>query len=431
MGNVLDTSRLAGFPLSFFRSFTKFQLPVLASITSLGPFAIDAYLPAFPVIAESLAIDPVLMAQTVSAYFIGLSAGGLLAGPISDQIGRRPVALFGLVVFAVACLLMPLAASLEQMLLIRVLQAIGGGFSTAVVLPTIRDVSPVELFASRAGLVYSLLLIAPMLAPIAGAALLTISWHWIFIAMGCYTLIVLVLYIAGIPESNESRAGRFRIKPVFAAYWRVATHRLGVELSPMRYGVAYGIAFGIFFTYLSNVSFIFQTYFGVSPTIFTLLFVINVGFMGVIQISSSRYLRGKNLHVIAGLMRFGFVAQLVALIATLILVLAVEPPLWVFVIFLMVSMGMFGMIVPSSVGVYLAPFRHSSGTATAITTTLGFLLGSALGSLSGLLNQGNLLACLGIMVVASVIANLILFSISRAAERSALDALQDGREQTI
>lgn len=143
MVNVLDSFWHVHSQLIHSRSFTKFQLPVLAAITALGPFAVDAYLPAFPAIAAALAVDPVLLTQTVSAYFIGLSAGGLLGGPISDQIGRRPVAILGLVVIGIASLLIPLVTSLEQMLLMRVLQAIGGGFSAAVVLPTIRDVSPV------------------------------------------------------------------------------------------------------------------------------------------------------------------------------------------------------------------------------------------------------------------------------------------------
>lgn len=417
--------------LSLFHSFSKFQLPVLAAITALGPFAIDAYLPAFPAIAASLDVDPVLMTQTMSVYFIGLSVGGLLGGPISDQIGRRPVALLGLLVIGIASLLIPLVTSLEQMLLIRVLQAIGGGFSASVVMPTIRDVSPANLFASRAGLVFSLLLIAPAIAPVAGTALLNFGWEWIFVSIGCYALLVLAVYAVGISESNETRTGSFRVKPVFAAYWRVAFHKLGSGLHPIRYGVAYAFAFGTFFTYLTNSSYIFQTYFGISPALFTLLFAINVSFMAVVQLSSSRFLRGKNLQVAARFMRFGFAAQLVALAATLVLTLFGKPQLWIFVIFLMVSMGLLGIIVPSAIGVYMAPFKQSSGTATAITTTLGFLLGASLGSLSGLLNQGDLLICLGIMLSASLAANIILLSISGNSECVALDALDAGEEPTI
>ena len=108
--------------LSLFRSFSTYQLPVLAGITALGPFAIDAYLPAFPAIAASLSVDPVQLTQTVSAYFVGLAVGQLLGGPMSDQIGRRPVALFGLVLFGITSLLIVMVGSLGQMLVMRLLQ---------------------------------------------------------------------------------------------------------------------------------------------------------------------------------------------------------------------------------------------------------------------------------------------------------------------
>lgn len=270
-----------------------------------------------------------------------------------------------------------------------------------------------------------------MIAPVIGALLLDAGWHWIFIAIGFYTLLVLGLYASGVPESNESRVSRVEIRPIFAAYRHVATHRLSTGLHPLRYGLANGIAYSILFTYLTNSSYIFQTYFGVSANLFTVFFALNVGFMALVQVSSSRYLRGKSLQAMAKFMRFGFVSQLVALAATLLLTLSADTPFWLFMVFLMVSLGLLGIIVPSAIGVYMAPFRQSSGTASAISTTLAFTLGAALGSLSGLLNQGGLLACFGIMLGASVVANAILFSIGSETERVALNALQNGDEPTI
>ena len=416
--------------LSLLRSFTTYQLPVLAGITALGPFAIDAYLPAFPAIAVSLNVDPVQLTQTVSAYFVGLAVGQLLGGPMSDQIGRRPVALFGLVLFGITSLLIVMVGSLGQMLVMRLLQAVGGGLSAAVVIPTIRDVSSFKEFPSRAALVFTLLLIAPIVAPIAGTLLLRFSWHWIFLSIGCYALLVLCLYAAGVPESNQSRVGSLSAKPVLAAFWRVAKHRFGDGFHPIRYGIAYSLSFSILFTYLANSSFFFQTYFGASPDTFTALFALMVGFVAIVQLSSARYLRGRSLDSVARLMRIGFAAQLIVLTATFLLLFA-DPSLWIFFVFLTISLSLFGIIVPASIGVYMAPFKESSGAATAITTTLGYLLGAVLGSLSGLLNRGDLFAGIGIMLGASLLANAVLFSIRTKTERDALNALQDGREPAI
>ena len=120
-------------------AISKFVLPVLAAMTAIAPFAIDAYLPAFPLIAADLDVNPVMIGYSLSAYLFGVSLGQLLGGPISDQIGRRKIAICGLALFALMSVAIIFVARLDHLIIARIFQAIGGGLCAATVMPTIRD----------------------------------------------------------------------------------------------------------------------------------------------------------------------------------------------------------------------------------------------------------------------------------------------------
>ncbi|MFP6816623.1 MAG: MFS transporter, partial [Pseudomonadales bacterium] len=165
MSNAARSARVPGLPGYF--------IVFVASMVAIGPFAIDTYLPAMPTMAQSLNVDIVSINSTLSAYLFGFAFGQLFGGPISDQIGRRPVGMLGLIVFSGSSLFIAAADSMSALLALRAVQAVGGGFATVICMAMVRDAYPPMEAAKRFPVVMLVMLGAPLVAPAIGAALLS------------------------------------------------------------------------------------------------------------------------------------------------------------------------------------------------------------------------------------------------------------------
>ena len=403
----------------------RWLLPFLSALVALGPFAIDAYLPAFPAMAQSFGAGVVAINFSMSAYLAGLALGQILGGPISDQIGRKPIGTLGLVLFALGSLMICFSHSLEQLLLFRVLQALGGGLSTVVVMPILRDSSPPEKVASRTALVFLIMLIAPLIAPFIGAALLPVGWRWIFAFLAIYAAILLLLLIFRMPETRPDAEGKIRAKMIWSQYVKVIGHRLEGKRLSIRYSLSVSFASSVLLVFITNAPFMLQSWFHISEFWFPVFFGGNVICIALVQSFSARYLRGRTLPQIARYYRFGQRAQLLCLAALCACALWTSLPLPLFVVLMALTLSCVGINGPSGSGLYLGAFRKLSGSASAVMTTGSFLLGAILGAVSAILNSGDLIAALGTMLVASLIANALLLSIPRDLEQRVQAGLQD------
>lgn len=409
----------------------KYFLPILATIFALAPFAIDAYLPSFPTIAAEFGVDPVQVNFTMSAYLFGFALGQLFGGPISDQIGRKPVGYFGLMMFLLMSLSILASQSLEQLILLRALQAFGGGLAGSVVMPTIRDMSAPEKAASRMAFVFLFMLIAPLIAPAIGVLLLNYGWRFVFVFLCIYSGLVLVGYRFGIKESRNLEIRRPNFVSIFRQYWLVLTHRIDGHQYSVRYGISTAFAGGLMTIYLTNASFIFQTYFALETIWFPILFGINVVFVALAQGLSARYLKKCSLPQIAVYYRRAQRLQLAATGSLLIAVLFFGPPLWLFVLFLALSLGSIGLVSPSGMGLYIAAYNKLSGSASAILTVSMLIIGFAFGALTALFATGNLTPLAVALFSASLIANLLLMTIPKKMENNILERLGNGEIETL
>ena len=112
---------------------------ILAGLVAVAPFAIDTYLPALPMMAGDLDASIALVPASIPAYLIGGAIGQFVGGPLSDQIGRKPVGLFGLTVYGLSSCAIAFTNSVEMLLLLRFTQALGGGSTTVIVAAIVRD----------------------------------------------------------------------------------------------------------------------------------------------------------------------------------------------------------------------------------------------------------------------------------------------------
>lgn len=172
----------------------KGTLLFLVLISAFPPLTIDLYLPALPQMVEALNTDQGMVNLTLSIYFVTYAIGLLFWGPLSEKYGRKPILLTGMVIYILASLLCSLAGDVEHLIYSRVLQAFGGSAVTVVATAIVKDLYDGRERAKIMAIIMSLVIIAPMVAPILGAFLLKVSsWRMIFVALAVFGGISMLL----------------------------------------------------------------------------------------------------------------------------------------------------------------------------------------------------------------------------------------------
>ena len=191
---------------------------LLASLSMLAPFAIDAYLPAFPAIGQELNAAPLAVQQTLSAYLMAYAFMMLWHGALSDALGRRPIVLASLVVYAFATLGCAISGNIESLWLFRILQGLSAGAGLVVGRAIVRDRfqgPEAQRLMSQMTLVFG---IAPAIAPVLGGVMLNLfGWRAIFWMLLALIVGVFVWAAKRLPETLP-RAARQPLHP--RALWR-------------------------------------------------------------------------------------------------------------------------------------------------------------------------------------------------------------------
>ncbi len=184
---------------------------LLAALTAFGPMSLDLYLPAFPEIAAEFDTSTSQVQLTFSAALLGLGAGQVLWGPLSDRFGRRRPLMVGVVVFSLASLAIALAPSLPVMVALRAVQALGGSAGIVIARAVLRDLLSGRELARALGTVLLTFMLAPVLAPVLGWVMLALGgWHAMFVLLAGFGLACLVGVAAmdeTLPAERRSRHG--------------------------------------------------------------------------------------------------------------------------------------------------------------------------------------------------------------------------------
>ncbi len=241
---------------------------ILASIGSLGPFAIDTYLPALPGMVGSLGATTGLIQWTIAAYLIGLAIFPLIIAPLSDAVGRKPTLYWALGAFIVISALCAIAPNVETLIALRLLQAAAGGTVMTVARAVLADLYRGDALSRAVSYVMLVFTTAPIIAPLIGGVVLEIGgWRWIFGFLSFIALVVMAASLA-LPETvPEDARRRFSAREAIGSYVSIAKSR------PAR-GYLY-ITFTsslFFFALISGAPFIFIDYFGISPLGFSYFF---------------------------------------------------------------------------------------------------------------------------------------------------------------
>ena len=390
---------------------SHFQLALLLGMTvALGPLALDAYLPAFPAIARDFAIPHADVGLTLSAYVATLGMAQLVGGPLSDRYGRRNILFIGLAVFALASLMIALVDNLSSMIAWRVVQGIGGAFCAVSVPAIVRDQVGGQEAARLFGLIGLIMFIAPAAAPSLGALMLALGdWHWIYVFLAAYAFfLAVVLQLALFPRLKPRPRATTPVKTLVTNYVLVLKHR-----TTMRFVGIQVMCFSSMMLFITHSSFIYQEWFGLSNSTFSILFAANIGVMAALNLINRPLLRTFSSVV---LLRVQVIIQFVMLVG-LVSVVLLDGPLWAVAGFIIAAVGCQGGIVPNNMANALEFFPHMGGTAAAMLGASQFTLAGAISALSSAFGGEALLPITLSMLACSVGAVLLSLGAPAAVAR--------------
>ena len=243
---------------------------ILASLTMVGPFTIDTIFPAFPAIERDFAVDAVAMQQSISVYLLTLGVMSLLHGPVSDAVGRKPVIIAGMLLYAVASVVCALAPSLPVLLLGRALQGLCAGAGTIVGRTVVRDLFHGEHAQRVMAQISMIFAVAPAAAPIFGGWLLGIAhWRMIFWSLTIMAVLLALSTAVALPETHPAGVrSPLRLGALGTAVLESARDR-----SVQRLVAVASFNFAALFTYISAAPAIVVTHLGLGAQDFGWLFV--------------------------------------------------------------------------------------------------------------------------------------------------------------
>lgn len=184
---------------------SKGLIILIAFLSAFIPLSTDLYLPALPRMAEQFNAAPSLINLTLILFFLFYAGGTLFWGPLSDKYGRKRILLIGVIIYTAASALCAVSGNIYQLIIFRIFQAIASGAATSVAQAIVKDVYSGRKRESVLALVASMAMIAPIVAPVIGALLLSFTtWRGVFWTL---TLVGAAVIVAGMAmeETIENR----------------------------------------------------------------------------------------------------------------------------------------------------------------------------------------------------------------------------------
>ena len=243
---------------------------LLAALATLGPFSIDAYLPAFAGIQSSLNASALEIQQTLSGYLFAFGVMFLFHGALSDSFGRRPVILVALALYTAASIGGALAQTVHALVLWRIVQGLSVGAGMVVGRAMIRDLFEAEDAQRLMSLVTLFFGLAPAIAPIIGGWLfVALGWRSVFWGLAAVGLLLLAVSARFLPETLP-REGRhaFHPVPLLKGYEEVL-----INLKFLFLALAAGFNFNAFFLYIVSAPAFLGRHLGLGPQQYAWLFI--------------------------------------------------------------------------------------------------------------------------------------------------------------
>lgn len=379
-----------------------FLILILGTLTALGPFSIDMYLPGFESIALDLHVTTSEVGFSLSSYFIGISAGQLLYGPLLDRFGRKKPLYIGLVLYIFASAGCITARSLDALVILRFFQAVGSCAAAVASIAMVRDLFPVKDSAKVFALLMLVVGASPMIAPTVGGYVTTaFGWQAVFIILGVMGVLILLASIFFLPESYKPDVN-MSLMPM-----PILMNFIGVIRVPQFYTYALtgALAFSGLFAYVSGSPVMFMEIFHLSKNAYGWIFAgLSVGFIGSSQLNSLVLRRYRSDQVIMVALICQAIVAVIFLAGTYFGWYGL--PATIVMLFLFLSC--LGFANPNASALSIAPFKKNAGSAAALMGALQMSIGALASVGVSMFNTHNALPMVSIMAASALLGVLTL-----------------------
>lgn len=375
---------------------------ILGSLTALGPFSIDMYLPGFAGIAKDLNTSVANVSLTLSSYFIGISAGQLLYGPLLDRFGRKKPLFWGLLVYILASLGCAFVTNIDVFIGLRFIQAVGSCAAAVASVSMVRDLFPVKDIPKVFSLLMLVVGLSPMLAPTIGGYITEdYGWHTVFFILMFMGIIILLASQMFLPNSYEPNLSiSLKPKPII-------TNFISIIKVPQFYTYVFSgsIAFSGLFTYVAASPILFMDIFKVDPKSYGWIFAfMSLSFIGASQLNSLLLRKFSSEKMIFGALLSQSIIAIVFLVLTMNDMLGLYGTITMLFLFL----ACLGISNPNTAGLTLAPFSRNAGSASALMGAIQLGFGAFASFLVGVFVKDSMTPIVVIIAVTTIAAFIVL-----------------------
>ncbi|SNZ07265.1 multidrug effflux MFS transporter [Cohaesibacter gelatinilyticus] len=345
------------------KSIVRPSILILVAVTAVNPLALNLYIPSMPSVQSEFSASASMVQLTLSLGLLGTAFIQLLIGPLSDQFGRRPILLGGLVIAVLASFYCALAPSLDHLIFARIVQVAGGAAGLVLGRAIVRDTHSTNEAASMLGYVTMGMAMAPMIGPVIGGILDDLwSWRAGFHFTGLFSLAVLIAAWINLSETNQYIGQAKSPKDLLRDYRQL----LGMRPFWV-YTAVSAFAAGTFFSFLGAAPYVSRALFDMSPTEYGLYFILVAGGYSLGNFFSGRY------SALVGLYRMMLVGNLLTLAACSVLVIlslmSIESPQILFAAMFFLGIGN-GVTLPNSNAGVVSVMPRLAGSSSGLSGSL-------------------------------------------------------------
>ncbi len=385
------------------KNFTLMQwivIIILSLLTALEPLCIDMYLPGFIQMSKAFSTPISAVQISLSTFLGGFAIGQLIWGPLADHFGRKKPILVSLFIFILASIACLYVKTIEQLWVVRFIQAIGGCggvvISRAIVTDYFDKNNTLKIFA----LLALIMGVAPIVAPAIGNFVLrSFNWIGLFHAMVILGVVLFLLTLVALPETFHKVTKKNNVN-VWQGYWQILKVR-----KFQVYSLLAGLANGALMIYVANGPFLIMEYGGFSGDIFSLIIGINaLGLMIGSYFTTiwQKYIPTNRLVKYA-LLFMGIVS--VILFATMYMNAGIIPIL----IVLFFYVFPIGILFPTTTELAITPFIHNSGTASALFGSIQLMVAFICSLISNYMTDGSITTVGLSFLLCCVVSFIVIF----------------------
>jgi len=379
-----------------------FIVLILGALSTVTPFSIDMYLPAFAKIAEQFGTTTTQLSLSVSSYFVGMALGQMLYGPLLDRYGRKKPMYVGLSIFmmmSIACLYSP---NVNALIAFRFLQALGGSVAWVAAVTMVRDFFPVKESVKIFSLLVLVIGVSPLLAPTVGGFITTwFGWQWIFIALAAFVFLMLLVILFFLPEGHKPDTSiSLKPKPMLNGFYVILKNPQFYT-----YALAGAFSFSSLFVYVAGSPMIFMELHQLTPQLYGGMFaLLSVGFISSSQLNIFLVRKFASHRIFQVVLYIQVASCLLFLFGWYIDALN----LYTTVALYFVMLACIGINNPNATAIALAPFSKNAGRASALQGFIQIGSGALASSGVGIFNSKSMLPVICIQVIITVLALFIL-----------------------